>query len=201
LTKPFDARELLARVGVGRRLAMLQRELKAKTLLLQELALTDDLTGLPNRRAVETWAERELKAAARYSYPVWVVMMDLDHFKAINDRFGHPAGDIVLKRVAQVLQTSTRASNICGRFGGEEFILILTRGDGDGVLTAVERLRATLEKEAVMFGELPIRVTASFGVAAPSSDCATNLADLIQKADAALYGAKQTGRNRIKFAG
>jgi DNA-binding response OmpR family regulator len=89
LTKPFDAGELLARVGVGRRLAMLQRELKAKTLLLQELALTDDLTGLPNRRAVETWAERELKAAARYSYPVWVVMMDLDHFKAINDTFGH----------------------------------------------------------------------------------------------------------------
>jgi two-component system cell cycle response regulator len=202
LTKPFDAGELLARVGVGRRLALLQRELKTKTLLLEELALTDELTGLPNRRAVEKWAERELKAAARYRYPIWFVMMDLDHFKAINDRFGHPAGDIVLRRVAQILQVNTRASNLCGRFGGEEFILILTRGESDGVLTAVERLKDTLEKENFTLAGESVTVTASFGVAGPScSDSATDLDELIQKADAALYAAKQLGRNRIKFAG
>ena len=93
LTKPFHRDELLARVRVGERLIELQRQIEAKNRELQELALTDSLTGLPNRRAVESWAPRLLSGAARHGFPFWVVAMDLDHFQSVNDRFGHDAGD------------------------------------------------------------------------------------------------------------
>ena len=126
LTKPFHARELLARLGVGRRLVNLHRQLEAKNLLLEELALTDGLTGLPNRRAVEAWAVRQLKGAARHGFPFWVALADLDRFKKVNDTYGHDAGDTVLKKFAEILKANTRSSNMCARFGGEEFLLVLT---------------------------------------------------------------------------
>ena len=118
LTKPFHAKELLARLGVGRRLVDLHRQLEAKNLLLQELALTDGLTGLPNRRAVEAWAVRQLKGAARHGFPFWVALADLDRFKRVNDTYGHDAGDTVLKKFAEILKANTRSSNICAGFGG-----------------------------------------------------------------------------------
>jgi two-component system cell cycle response regulator len=97
LTKPFHPGELVARIAVGRRIVELHREIQAKNLLLEEMALTDALTGLPNRRAVDVWASRELSAAARHDFPFWVVMADLDHFKKVNDTYGHDAGDTVLR--------------------------------------------------------------------------------------------------------
>lgn len=115
LTKPFDRDELLARVRVGRRLIDLHRQLEAKNQLLEELALTDALTGLPNRRAIEEWALRQLSGAARHGFPLWVVMIDLDHFKRVNDGYGHDAGDRVLKRFADILKRNTRLSNLSGR--------------------------------------------------------------------------------------
>src|SRR5271168_1572087 len=108
LTKPFHSEELLARVEVGLRTVALHREIEAKNLLLEQLALTDPLTGLPNRRALEEWAARQCSGAVRHGYRFWVVMGDLDHFKAINDTYGHNAGDEVLKRSADVIRTSTR---------------------------------------------------------------------------------------------
>jgi diguanylate cyclase (GGDEF)-like protein len=106
---------------VGRRIAELHREIQAKNRSLEEMALTDALTGLPNRRAVDVWASRELSAAARHDFSFWVVMADLDSFKKVNDTYGHDAGDTVLKTFAEILKTHTRQSDICARLGGEEF--------------------------------------------------------------------------------
>lgn len=124
LIKPFHAKELQARLGVGRRVVDLHRQIEGKNRLLEELALTDALTGLPNRRAIEAWAARQLQGAARHGFPLWVAMADLDRFKSINDTYGHDAGDAVLKKFAEILKINTRSSNMCARIGGEEFILI-----------------------------------------------------------------------------
>src|SRR5260370_8730777 len=118
LTKPFDRGELVARMGVGRRMIDLPREIDAKNKLLEEMADTDSVTGLPNRRAIEEWASRQLRGAARHGYSLWVVHADLDNFKIINDSYGHEAGDEVLKGFATILKENTRASYIGGRNGG-----------------------------------------------------------------------------------
>jgi two-component system, cell cycle response regulator len=200
LTKPFHAGELLARIGVGRRFIELQRQLEAKNRLLEEAALTDPLTGLPNRRAVESSAPRELLAAARHGYPLWVVAVDLDHFKNVNDTFGHDAGDVVLRRFGQILKTQTRASNICGRMGGEEFLLILTHVAADNVLAAVNRLRKEFEAQKFNFEGKTVTVTASFGVAGFQGKVAPEFTRLVIEADKALYLAKHEGRNQVKIA-
>jgi len=200
LTKPFDPGELLARIRVGRRIAQLHRQIEAKNKMLEELALTDSLTGLPNRRAVEHWVERELSAAARHGYPLWVVMADLDHFKSINDAHGHEAGDRVLRAFADILKTNTRASNICGRLGGEEFVLVLGHSDKHGVEIAIERVRQEMEGQTLTFQGRTIRVTASFGISGFQGPRAPQFDQLLRNADAALYAAKHHGRNRLEFA-
>jgi diguanylate cyclase (GGDEF)-like protein len=197
LTKPFHPGELLARVGVGRRIIDLQRQIEAKNRLLEEAALTDALTGLPNRRAVESAATRELLAAARHGYPLWVVAIDLDHFKEVNDTYGHEAGDIVLKRFGQILRTNTRASNICARMGGEEFLLILTHVSPESILGAVDRLRQAFEAQTFNFEGKNTNVTASFGVAGFQGSAAPEFTRLVIEADKALYAAKRGGRNQV----
>ena len=199
LTKPFHPGELVARVAVGLRMAELTREIQEKNRLLEELSLTDPLTGLPNRRAFEQWATRELSSALRHQFCFWLVMADLDKFKSINDTYGHAAGDDVLRRFSAVLRQNTRASNICARLGGEEFVLALSHIDKGGVIVAIERLRSAFAAEH--FGFAPsLSVTASFGVAGVSDVGSTELAGLLSRADAALYLAKQQGRNRFEFA-
>ena len=147
LTKPFHSGELLARVAVGRRIVDLHREIQAKNRLLEELALTDSLTGLPNRRAIEDWAVRQLSGAVRHGFPFWVVMADLDSFKSVNDTYGHEAGDVVLKRFADVLRANTRTSNICGRIGGEEFVVVITHVAKPSIQIAIGRIRCELEAQ------------------------------------------------------
>jgi two-component system cell cycle response regulator len=200
LTKPFHFNELLARVGVGRRVAGLHRQIEAKNRLLEELAMTDAMTGLPNRRAVELWASRELSAAARHDFPFWVVMADLDNFKSVNDGFGHDAGDAVVKRFAEILRASTRSSDICARIGGEEFLIVLTHTDRKGAQLAIDRIREKLAAQRFRFRSQYINVTASFGVAGHSRHQSQNLNRLITQADVALYTAKQLGRNRVEIA-
>jgi two-component system chemotaxis response regulator CheY len=200
LTKPFHSGELLARVAVGRRIAELHRQIQAKNRLLQQLALTDPLTGLPNRRAVEEWAIRSLKGAARHGFAFWVAMADLDRFKSINDTYGHEAGDVVLKRFAELIRANTRASNICGRIGGEEFVIVLTHGDGSDAVTAIDRIRRRFETEVFAFQGVMVRVSASFGIAGFQGSQPPELSQLFREADAALYIAKRSGRNRIEIA-
>lgn len=199
LTKPFHAGELVARVEVGCRIAELHRQIQAKNRLLEEMALTDSLTGLPNRRALDVWAPRQLSAAARHSFSVWVVMADLDLFKKVNDTFGHDAGDTVLKSFAKILAANTRQSNICARLGGEEFLLMISHADKKNAKIVAERIRQQFESKKFTFGNSTITVTASFGIAGFCGTKPLDLNALVCRADAALYAAKHNGRNRIEF--
>jgi two-component system cell cycle response regulator len=201
LTKPFREKELQARLGVGRRIVELHRLIEAKNRLLEELALTDPLTGLPNRRAVEAWVTRQLEGAARHGFPLWVAMADVDRFKSVNDTHGHDAGDFVLKKVAEILKLNTRSSNICARIGGEEFLLVLTHVEKENVEIAISRIREQLGAQEFRFGNVSLRVTASFGIAGFEGSKAPDFAVLLKQADMALYSAKLNGRNRIEFAG
>lgn len=200
LTKPFHPAELLARAEVGRRIVELHRQVEAKNRLLEELALTDSLTGLPNRRAIEEWAPRQLSGAARHGFPFWVVMADLDDFKNVNDSSGHDAGDTVLKKFSEILKTNSRRSNICGRIGGEEFLFVLTHADKNNVEFVTERIRKEFEEHEFLFGGRVIKVTASFGISGFQGKIAPQFSRLLSQADAALYAAKHHGRNRIEFA-
>jgi two-component system, cell cycle response regulator len=200
LTKPFHRDELLARVHVGRRLIDLHRQIQAKNKLLEELALTDPLTGLPNRRAIEAWAVRQLSGAARYGFSFWVVMTDLDHFKSVNDTYGHDAGDTVLKKFAELLKASTRLSDISGRIGGEEFLLVITHADEKGATLLADRLREEFAAERFYFKGATLQVTASFGIVGFSGKQAPEFSELVAQADEALYRAKHHGRNRIELA-
>jgi two-component system, cell cycle response regulator len=199
VTKPFDPGELLARVGVGQRIIQLHREIEAKNRQLEQLALTDPLTGLPNRRAVDLWVDSHLSSAARHDFSMWVVMADLDHFKRVNDTYGHEAGDNVLKTFAAILKANTRRSNICSRLGGEEFLVILTHTNEEQTRTAVERIRKRLAMEKFRFGDATATVTASFGIAGFAGNHAPEFDGLLARADDALYVAKNKGRNRMEF--
>jgi diguanylate cyclase (GGDEF)-like protein len=199
LTKPFHRDELLARVRVGRRLIELHRQIEAKNRLLEELALTDALTGLPNRRAIEEWASHQISGAARHGFPFWVVMIDLDNFKNVNDMYGHDAGDMVLKGFAEILKTNTRLSNICGRIGGEEFLQVLTHVDEHTVGVAVDRVRKQFEVKRFLFDGASLSFTASFGAAGFHGNTQPAFSQLLGRADAALYRAKRLGRNRIEI--
>jgi|HubBroStandDraft_6_1064221.scaffolds.fasta_scaffold37445_3 diguanylate cyclase (GGDEF)-like protein len=200
LTKPFHRGELLARVGVGRRIIELHRELEAKNLLLEELALTDPLTGLPNRRAIDDWANRQLSGAQRYGFSFLVVLADLDHFKAVNDTYGHEAGDSVLRKFSEILKANSRRSDMCGRIGGEEFLLILTHTTQENAKGVIERIRRQLETTKFDFGGGSLTVTASFGLAGFEGAQPADFNRLVIQADAALYSAKRTGRNRMEIA-
>ena len=197
LTKPFDRGELLARIGVGCRFIELHREIDAKNILLAEMANTDPLTGLPNRRAIEEWAERQLRGAARHGYPLWVVHADLDCFKNINDTYGHDAGDMVLRKFAETMKEHTRASDICGRMGGDEFLLVLTHVDEKNIGITVNRLREQFAAKKFHLGGKSISVTASFGITGYQGKEPPEFGQLVRQADKALYEAKRTGRNKL----
>jgi len=200
ITKPFHTEELLARVKVGLRLIDLHRQLEAKNRLLEHFALTDPLTGLPNRRAIDTWAGHELPAALRHGFTFWVVLIDLDHFKRVNDAHGHEAGDTVLKVFADILRSNTRSSDISGRIGGEEFVHVITHSDEAHLPLIVDRTRTKLAERSFAFGGKRVNVTASFGVAGyRGREAKPTFNELMNRADKALYRAKQGGRNRVEI--
>jgi two-component system, cell cycle response regulator len=198
LTKPFDPAELLARLGVGRRTVELHREIDAKNRLLEEMAHTDSLTGLPNRRAIEDWAHRQLRGAARHGFSFWVVQADLDCFKKINDGYGHDAGDVVLKKFADILRENIRASDICGRMGGDEFLLVITHVEDEHIQETVERLGEDFAAIPFAFGGARVSVTASFGIAGFHGKDAPEFSALVKQADEALYAAKRAGGNKVR---
>jgi diguanylate cyclase (GGDEF)-like protein len=200
LTKPFHADELLARAAVGRRIIGLHREVEAKNRLLEQLALTDELTELPNRRAIEQWATRQLNGAVRHDFPFWVVMADIDQFKLVNDSYGHEAGDTVLKKFSQILRDNTRQSDICGRVGGDEFVIIISHAACEGIEVLVQRIREQLELQRFPFNRDGCLVTASFGIAGFDHGRLKEFERLMVQADTALYAAKRLGRNRVELA-
>jgi len=199
LTKPFDPGELLARIGVGRRIIDLHRQIDAKNKLLEELAHSDSLTGLPNRRAIEEWAARQLRAAARHGFRYWVVLADLDSFKTINDTYGHVGGDAMLQKFADILKTVIRASDICGRLGGDEFLMVITHVEADAIFKTVESFREKLAAEQFELGFERVSITASFGIAGLNGKENIDFTTLLRRADKALYAAKNAGRNLIRM--
>lgn len=164
--------------------------------IVERQALVDGLTGLANRRQCETLLATELARAERFDDSLALVMADLDDFKDVNDRHGHPAGDVVLREFADVLRETLRDADVAGRWGGEEFILVLPGTDVDGAVRLAERVRGELRNRAILAPDgTPISITASFGVA--SFPQAGSEQKLVAAADAALYGAKRAGKDRV----
>ncbi|HEV2289360.1 MAG TPA: diguanylate cyclase [Candidatus Acidoferrales bacterium] len=200
LGKPFDADELLARLQVGERILKMQDELIAARDLQHHQATHDTLTGVATRRAAMDFLTRELARAARENKPVGVVIADLDHFKQINDTYGHMAGDMVLQEAAKRMSESTRAYDCVGRFGGEEFLIIFPTSNEELALRQAERIRKAIEATPVETREGRIRITASLGVATSGGTGSGEMAELLRAADRALYCAKSKGRNRVERA-
>ncbi len=173
------------------------REVQTLQAKLREQALRDPLTGLYNRRYLTETFDRELLRAERCARPVSVIMGDIDHFKDVNDTYGHRAGDEVLKAFSELLQHNARGSDIYCRYGGEEFLMVLFDMMGDDACLRTEQLRHAFATAAITLGETVIQVTASFGVAVFPVDGHTGDM-LIAAADAALYAAKDAGRNQVK---
>lgn len=198
LSKPFDPAELCARTAIGVRIIHLEERLRETRDQLEMLALHDSLTGLLNRRAIEEHAAAELQRAAREGTPLSLILLDIDHFKAVNDHHGHGAGDEALRLVAATLTGGTRRYQWTGRWGGEEFLLVLPRAGQPEAVAVAERLRLRIAATPLRLpdgGALTLR--ASLGVATAAPGDIYDLAALIHHADEALYRAKREGRDRV----
>ena len=193
-TKPFERNELRARLRVGKRILTLQDGLIRAREDLRFQATHDALTGIWNRRAVFDLLQRELERATRSLSATGLLMLDLDHFKEVNDTYGHLAGDAVLREAAARVIQVVRSYDLVGRHGGEEFLVVLPGCDSNQVLQSAERVRATIEATPIIVGRFAIRVTVSVG--ATSATSGTSEKELLGIADAALYQAKNAGRNR-----
>ena len=199
ITKPFHPMDLIARLRLHLNVKRLQDELLVKNATLARLSTVDELTGLRSRRYVSEVLSIEFQRARRYGTPLSLLMADLDHFKLVNDRYGHPGGDAVLQGVAELLRSSLRATDVGGRYGGDELLVVLPQIRAEGALVMAERWRASVEHAALHAADgRPIQAALSIGVA----EYATSLAhadELILAADKALYSAKQNGRNRVEL--
>jgi diguanylate cyclase (GGDEF)-like protein len=189
-------------------LVRLVRAIRVHQAHLARLSITDSLTGLANRRHLLAELEHELRRAGRSGHPVSVLMVDLDHFKGINDRYGHAVGDAVLVAVAARCTARLRAIDLCGRVGGEEFVVVLPETGADGAATTAERVRADLAEKPIDTDHGPLDVTISLGFAThdphgpragePAGAHVTKQAQaLLRRADDALYRAKARGRNSV----
>jgi len=195
LTKPFDVQELRARLHVGRRILDLQHHLLAATEELRFRASHDMLTGIPNRGTILEAVNRERARQIRDGGSFGVILADLDHFKAVNDTHGHLAGDIVLKEAACRMRGCVRSYDSVGRYGGEEFLIVVPTGDGNSTAAVAERVREAISEKPVMTESGPISVTASLGIAVSIDRDAK---EVLRSADEALYCAKARGRNRVE---
>ncbi len=199
VTKPFDEGELIARVKVQQKIKKLQDDLKRTNELLLEISNTDPLTGLYNRRYLMENLDKEFQRVRRKESELALIIIDLDHFKSINDTYGHQQGDEVLVEVALQMQKHLRSYDIAARYGGEEFVAVLPESSKEEAMHVAERLRASVE--ALGFSGdsgQHIVVTISLGVAvfpSPKVDC---IDSLIRQADEALYRAKRNGRNQVE---
>ena len=198
LTKPFDASELRMRLRAGRRILDLQAELIFAREELRRQATYDSLTRLLNRAATCDLLQRELERAEREQLSLSIILADIDFFKRINDTYGHLAGDAVLRETSQCMRSVVRPYDGIGRYGGEEFLLVLPGCDHDGAIALAERLRECVESNPMALAEGIIPITLSLGVA--SNALTRDMEGLIGAADAALYRAKNGGRNRVELA-
>lgn len=188
IAKPIHAPIVKARIKT-------HVSLKRSRDLLKRMAMHDYLTGLYNRHYLVEAASQKLSLACRHEFPISILLIDIDHFKSINDKFGHAVGDEVLKSVSKLMKKTCRGEDIVARIGGEEFVMVLDQCNVDNAEVKAEELRKQIE----ILESNKIRVTVSIGVAALSnfSDKKVNFDDLLNQADKALYTAKNKGRNRV----
>ena len=197
VSKPIDPTELQSRVNVHHKLSRTIRELEASRKLLAEQASTDPLTQLKNRRAFFEHGAQHMSLSKRYKSDLSILLIDIDHFKKVNDTYGHQAGDEVLTQVARLLKQLTRNEDTVARMGGEEFAILLPDTNRLGTAVMAERIRVAVEKEKIIVGDNTITITLSIGVATYGSEKAESVDDLLRIADSRLYLAKENGRNRI----
>lgn len=197
VTKPIDLPVLLARMATHLKMASLVAQLESQTRILAHLAAFDDLTGTYNRRAIDAALASGCQRAAEQRRPVTVLMLDLDRFKEVNDLHGHAAGDAVLREFARRLLAAVRDTDIVGRYGGEEFAVLLPDTGEDAGLAVAERIRAATAACPFEVDSRPLRVTVSIGASTHAGGKTTTCDVLLQQADRALYQAKQDGRNRV----
>ena len=197
LRKPFEANELVARVSAALRTKSLQDELRARNAELDRVSRIDMLTGIFNRRHLDEHLRRVISSARRHGRTVGVLLVDIDHFKDVNDRYGHLAGDAVLIEVARRLQAAIRTEDALGRWGGEEFIAVLTDTPADSIGVLAERMRRAIASAPfIVEGGIEITVTVSVG----HTDGTDDAEILVHRADDALYAAKGGGRNQVAAA-
>jgi diguanylate cyclase (GGDEF)-like protein len=198
IIKPFQTEELRARLRAGRRVLALQEELVAAREALREQATRDGLTGVWNRTAIFDILQNELARSRRSGQPLIVLMADLDGFKQVNDQFGHIAGDSVLRQAAELMRNALRRYDAVGRYGGEEFLIVLPGCELPGGLAQAERIRLAIAEETFRAANAEIKLTCSLGAACALPQTPTATDTLVREADAALYRAKRRGRNRVE---
>jgi diguanylate cyclase (GGDEF)-like protein len=200
IIKPPDPQELEVRLAAGRRIIEFQEQLILTQEELRVQATRDSLTDLWNRSAIHDILRRELARAEREGTSVGIAVGDLDHFKRVNDTCGHIAGDFVLREAAKKMVSSVRPYDAVGRYGGEEFLIVLPGCDEQGVLSVAERIRSRIGEKATTIPEGIVPLTVSLGAAVIDSVTQMDAESLIHLADTALYKAKANGRNRVEFA-
>jgi two-component system cell cycle response regulator len=198
LRKPFEPAELIARVSAAIRIARLQQELTRQNFELEHLSRTDQLTGLANRRHGDERLREEFAVARRHRRDLSALMLDVDHFKSINDRYGHAGGDDVLQEIARRLESALRPGDVAARWGGEEFLVILPNTALEQATSVADRILVVMKEHPVsLTDEQQCNVTISIG-AATSFEHSPD--DLVRQADDALYRAKRGGRDRVCVA-
>ena len=199
LTKPFDAQELRARLQVGQRILQLQDGLMVASAELLFRATHDSLTGITNRSMVLDALRRERSRQVRGGGSFGIILLDVDHFKSVNDNYGHQCGDLVLQEVARIMTASVRAYDTVGRYGGEEFLIVAPASGVEGVLRLAERIRLAIEAKPVATEAGEISITVSLGLAVSSDIAPLDPEVMLRTADDALYRAKAEGRNRSEM--
>ncbi len=192
---PYKPDELRARIKVHLRLRRMLKEREK----YRRLSLIDQLTGVPNRRYLFQELKKFFKKHKEEKKPLALLMIDIDNFKHINDTYGHEVGDRVLKLVAETISKSVRKFDFVGRYGGEEFIVILPKADMDKAVEIAERIRKNVETQRFKHGDVEIKVTVSLGVAELLKDNPRNVNDLVKIADMRMYRAKVSGKNRVVY--
>ncbi len=200
ICKPFDTGELLSRVRSQLRIKKLHDDLKIANARLKELVDIDDLTGLFNMRSLYSKLDHEIERASRYGRGLCTIMMDMDHFKTVNDNHDHLFGSFVLSEVGKIIQGNIRKIDFAARYGGDEFLIVLTETNAEGAKAFTERLRSKIENYLFKSGEYQINLTVSIGFAILSDGVSgLDAKTFVRHADKALYGAKENGRNRVHY--
>ncbi len=207
LAKPFDADELIARIKAFLRITRLQNELKSKNEELEKAlrevelkAITDSGTGLFNRRHFYNLLDKEFVRARRFSEPMSLLMLDIEHFKMINDTYGHQVGDSVLLEVADLMKDAVRLIEVAARYGGEEFVLLLPKTSASEAIKPANRIREAMAGHRFKGIPAKRKITLSIGIASLPDPAISRKDDLVRCADLALYKAKKKGRNRTETA-